>query len=471
MGVLSDKIAPWRGGAMTKEFENKEEILKTIVELIETKRNLELEKFLNNAHPADIAEIFKEIDNKEYQKYVLSFLDDEEIVEVLNKLDPESILEVLEGNSPKRISQLLEKMPFDDVADFLSELPQQQKDKFLSLFEVHDAEDVQELMDYAEDTAGGLMTTEYVALPEEITIERAIQALREIAPNAETVYYVYVINLKNQLVGVISLRELIIAKPHNLIKDIMRQNVISVNVNEDQELVAKKVSKYDILAIPVVDDTNHLLGIITVDDIIDVIHEEASEDIYRLAGTYLAEGEDNLDKYSIAVKSRLPWLLITMIGGLVSGQVLKNFSDQLSTVVALAFFIPLLTGMGGNVGTQSSTVTVRGIATGQVNPNTVIRTIFRESMVGISLGLVLGTIVATVAYIWQGSIVLGIVVGMAMLGNMFTAATMGTLVPIVFKKIGIDPAVASAPFISTSIDIVGLIIYSTLATLLLNYLM
>ncbi len=386
---------------------------------------------------------------------------------MLNEFDAEVVADLLQEVSPDRLSEIFEEMPFDDAADFLRELPEDDKEKFLDLFEDQDAEDVQELLDYREDTAGGIMTTEYVAVPLNITAARAIDVLRDIAPDAETVYYVYVINLKNQLVGVISLRELIIADPTSMVSDIMRKKVISVNVNEDQEDVARTVAKYDLLAVPVVDDEQHLIGIITVDDVIDVIHEEATEDLYRMAGTYSAEEDETVARFSTAFKSRLPWLLITLLGGLISGQVLNSF-EQLNTVVALAFFIPLLIGMGGNVGTQSSTVTVRGIATGDVSAGTAMQTIIRESMIGISIGAVMGAIVAIAAFVWQQNLLLGLVVGLTMLANIFTAATMGTLVPIFLKRVGVDPATASAPFITTIIDIVGLVIYATLATILLG---
>jgi magnesium transporter len=328
-------------------------------------------------------------------------------------------------------------------------------------------------MQYPEDTAGGLMTFEYVAIREDITAAKAIDVLRETAPDAETVYYVYVINIENQLVGVISLRELIIASPESLISDIMRRNVVSVPIDMDQEEVARIVSKYDFLAVPVVDHEKSLQGIITFDDVIDVIHEEASEDIYRMAGAPGEEEEEEegfLLRIKASLKARLPWLFVTMFGGLFSGKILSQFSGEISAVVALAFFIPLLTGMGGNVGTQSSTVTVRGIATGQIGNEDILRVILREALTGLAIGAILGVIVGGIASWWQNKPMLGMVVGLAMLGNMFTAATMGTLVPLFFRRIGIDPAVASAPFISTAIDITGLVIYSVLATLLIAYL-
>ncbi|KJS22683.1 MAG: magnesium transporter [Clostridiaceae bacterium BRH_c20a] len=450
--------------------EGTNQLLTVIKGFLATKDEKHLKQFLLDMHSVDIAEVISNITDKSDKQYLLAQLDSEQAALVLNELDAEVVADLLQDVSSERVSEILDEMSFDDAADFLGELSENDKEKFLDLFEDQDAEDVQELMDYREDTAGGIMTTEYVAIPDSITAAKAIEVLRETAPDAETVYYVYVINLKNQLVGVISLRELIIASPDSIIIDIMRKNVMSVNVNEDQEDVARLVAKYDFLAVPVVDDKQHLIGIITVDDVIDVIHEEATEDLYRMAGTYEAEEDETLARFSTAFKSRLPWLLITMMGGMLSGQVLKNFSEQLNTVVALAFFIPLLIGMGGNVGTQSSTVTVRGIATGQINTTTVLKTVLRESMVGISLGTVMGAIVALAAYFWQGSIQLGLVVGLTMFANMVTAATMGTVVPLLLKKVGVDPATASAPFITTTIDILGLIIYATLATLLLGIL-
>ncbi|HHT63396.1 MAG TPA: magnesium transporter, partial [Clostridia bacterium] len=219
------------------------------------------------------------------------------------------------------------------------------------------------------------------------------------------------------------------------------------------------------------DDDNCLLGIVTVDDVIDVIHEEATEDIFRLAGTAEIDLEDNSANRIInSLRSRLPWLLITLVGGLLAGRIIRGLEAELQAVVALAYFIPLLTGMGGNVGTQSSTITVRGLATGQIDAKELFIAVGREAMVGMAVGLICGLIVTLVALFWQKSLLLGLVVGGALLGNMITAATMGTFVPMVFKRLGIDPAVASAPFISTSIDITGLLIYTGLASVFIGRL-
>ncbi|MGI6630262.1 MAG: magnesium transporter [Bacillota bacterium] len=430
----------------------------------------EAEKLLREFQPADIAEFLKDLTPEEIG-HILNLLAGDVAGEVLNQLDPEIAGQVLRIMGEEKTSAILDEMYSDDVADLLAELPDQEKDKILNLMEKEDAVEVRELLEYKVDSAGGIMTTEYVAILKNITAGRAIEVLREIAPDAETVYYVYVVNEKNQLVGVISLRELIVADPETLIEDIMHHKVKSVNVNMDQEEVAAIVTKYDFLAIPVVDDDNCLLGIVTVDDVIDVIHEEATEDIFRLAGTAEIDLEDNSANRIInSLRSRLPWLLITLVGGLLAGRIIRGLEAELQAVVALAYFIPLLTGMGGNVGTQSSTITVRGLATGQIDAKELFIAVGREAMVGMAVGLICGLIVTLVALFWQKSLLLGLVVGGALLGNMITAATMGTFVPMVFKRLGIDPAVASAPFISTSIDITGLLIYTGLASVFIGRL-
>lgn len=451
----------------------REVFFQELIKFLNENNAQKVKELLNKIQVADIAEILEELETAE-QHILIRYLDSVTAAQVINELEPELGGELLGELNEEQATKILDEMSFDDAADLLSELSDQEQNHYLDLMESQDQQDVRELMNYPEDTAGGLMTTEYVAIRDDITTTRAIEALREIAPDAETVYYVYVINIKNQLVGVISLRELIIANPQLLIHNIMRPNVVSVPVDMDQEEVARIVSKYDFLAVPVVDHEDGLLGIITVDDVIDVIHEEATEDLYRLAGAP-GEEEEEEEQFLLRVKSslkaRLPWLFVTMLGGLVSGRVLSYFSGQIQSVVALTFFIPLLTGMGGNVGTQSSTVTVRGIATGQIKKGQLFSVIAKESLVGLSIGSILGLIVGLIASWWQSKPMLGVIVGLAMLGNMFTAATMGTLVPLIFRKIGVDPAVASAPFISTAIDITGLLIYSTLATLLIAYLL
>jgi len=423
-----------------------------------------------NKHPADIAEALPNLNDLDRARVFLR-LDGETAALVFRNLKTEVVNSLIEALGSERVAAILDEMPFDDAADFLGEVSQSVKEELLDLMEAEEAKEVKELLAYPDDSAGGIMTTEYVAILEDATAGRALEVLREVALDVETIYYIYVINCRNQLAGVISLRELIVASPESAIKDIMQENIISVNILTDQEEVAKAVTKYGLLAIPVTDNHGCLVGIVTVDDVIDVIHEEASEDIYRLAGTKeINYGLAFPHRITSSIRSRLPWLLITLLGGMLAGSVLHSLEDELNKMVALAFFIPLLTGMGGNVGTQSSTLTVRGIATGDIQGKEAWLAVLREGVSGIFIGTICGFIVGTVALVMYGNWILGLVVGMALLGNMTTAATMGTLVPLIFKKVGVDPAVASAPFISTSIDITGLLIYSGLASALIAYL-
>ena len=301
----------------------RKDILKELRTFIAENKVDQVRDKLERFQAADIAELLEELEQQERQ-WIISHLDNETAALAINELDPELGSELLKHLNEKRAVEILEEMSSDDAADLLSEMPDHDQNRYLRLLQTEDQQDVRELMTYPEDTAGGLMTTEYVAIREDITVDKAIEVLRETAPDAETVYYIYVINLQNQLVGVISLRELIIASPQSIIRDIARRNIVSVPVDMDQEEVARIVSKYNFLAVPVVDHDGSLLGIITVDDVIDVIHEEASEDIYRLAG---APGEDEEEeeveffpRIKASLKARLPWLIMAMLGGLVSGK-------------------------------------------------------------------------------------------------------------------------------------------------------
>jgi len=452
-------------------------MIKDLDRFIQRLRNLlvkqkyeKISEILSRYQPADIAEVLSDLEAQE-RGTIFKLLNKEDAALVLNMLDIPVITSLVETLGAKYIAEILNEMSSDDAADLLGNFPEDLRKMLLGLMQAEEADEVRELLEYDVKSAGGIMTTEYVAIRKDITAGRAIEVLRETAPDAETIYYVYVVDTKNRLVGVISLRELIVADPNTLIEDIMHKKVISVSVDMDQEEVAEVVSKYDFLAVPVVDKDNSLVGIITVDDIIDVIYEEATEDIFRLGGSTELAPDYAQARIARALKSRLPWLLITMLEGLLAGQVLRGLEQELRAVVALAFFIPLLTGMGGNVGTQSATIAVRGLATGQIDEDNIYSVIFKEMLTGVLLGLINGIIVASVAYVWQNNAVLGLIVGLAMLGNMTTAALMGTLVPIIFKRVGVDPAVASAPFITASIDITGLLIYSALASLLIGFLL
>ncbi len=446
------------------------EYLDKIEHLLEQKKDIELHNYLENMHAADIAEVLENLEVDE-QTQVFGLLSDEKATEVLEQINPEDFSSLIKALSYEKKVTLLDLMSQDDIVDKLIELPESRQKEIIAFLDYEDAEDVKELLVYEEDTAGGIMTKDFVSIKKDYSIYYAIETLRAIAPDAETIYYVYVTDDLDRLVGVISLRQLIISPPNRSVDSIMNENLITVNIKDDQEEVAKLVTKYGLLAVPVVDDQNTLLGIITVDDILDVIEEEATEDIFRFAGTNedeIYENDDTLlDRVKNSVKSRLPWLIITIFGGLMSASVLASFQNTISANATLAMFMPLLAGMGGNVGTQSSTITVRNIATHAIEGVGIFKTLIHEISVGLLVGVLCSLIVAGAALVMHAEYHIAIIVGISMWANMITAATIGTIVPLVFKKLGIDPAVASAPFITTTIDLTGLTIYFTLATIMM----
>ena len=428
----------------------------------------QLREYLEEQHPEDIAEYIEELDDRATQAALIKVMEPEDAAEVLFAIDDKELMVDILLELPRNMATAIaNEIPSDEAADMLEDMDESERSRILSLFEDEAVDDITDLLTYESDTAGGLMTTEFVVVPVFVNAEKAIEIIRMYAPDAETIYYVYVIDGLNHLVGILSLRELIIAGPETNVGDIMRQNVTSVNVRDDQEEVADIMSRYGLLALPVVDDEEHILGIITVDDIVDVIQDEASEDIYRMAGTTEAELEEGASVVT-AYTSRLPWLLITIFGGICSGTVLNYFELTLQQVAALIIFIPMMTGIAGNVGTQSCTVTVRGLATGNVTTKEALRTILREAFLGFVLGLTVGAIVCFVASFWQHSFQLGLTVGITLILNNIMAALLGTIVPLALERLHIDPAVASAPFITTTLDVLGLFNYSMIAIMIFH---
>jgi len=446
------------------------EYLSKVEELLEKNRELELHKYLEDMHAADIAEVLENLEDDQ-QMVVFGLLSDEQATEVLEEINSEHFSDILKDLSYEKKVTLLENMSQDDIVDKLSDLSESRQKEIIAFLDFEDAADVKELLIYEEGTAGRLMTKDYVSIRKNYSVYYAIETLRSTAPDAETIYYIYVTDEIDRLVGVISLRELIISAPNRSVDSIMNENIITVNVNEDQEQVARIVSKYDLLAVPVVDNNNVLLGIITIDDVLDIIEEEATEDIFKFAGTSedeIYESDTTLfNRVKNSIKSRLPWLIITIFGGILSSRVLASYQETITANASLALFMPLLTGIGGNVGTQSSTITVRNIATHVIEGTGILRTLIHEISVGLVVGLVCSLLVGVASIFLNGDYDIALIVGISMWVNMTAAATIGTIVPLVFKKIGVDPAVASAPFITTTIDVAALSIYFSLATYML----
>ncbi len=425
----------------------------------------------SGTHPGDLLDLIEDlgIEQKAALMQKLSETDAALIFQEMEDFEQAEILRLLDRGRAKAI---LMNLASDDAADLIGELSPEEAEEMLDMIkEEEEPVDFGELLKYPEESAGGIMTTELISLPEDIPVEEAIARLRDIAPVAETIYYVYVVDESGRLIGVISLRELIAASDGTLVKEVMRRNVISVNAQLDQEEVARVVSKYDLLAVPVVDDQERLLGIITVDDVIDVMEQEATEDIYRLAGAGEVVGMELTEApVSKVVRLRLPWLLISMFGGFISGSVIGGYESTLEAIVILAVFIPVIMDMGGNVGTQSLTIFVRGLATGQIDRSEAWPYFFREIRIGLTLGAISGAIISVAAFLWQGNPYLGLVVGFSMLATISVAALIGTLVPLVCSMVNIDPAITAGPFVTTIKDVTGLLIYFFIATSFLDYL-
>lgn len=441
-----------------------QKILKMIKE-----RDTNLAEFFQNLHPSDFADIVEDLTD-EQKSELFDLLSDEEAALVIGEMEEIDQVVLFQLLTKKRASGILKEMATDDAADLLAELPEDDAKELLTLID-EDAEEIRGLLRYPEDSAGGIMTTEYISFSENMAVEEAIRRLREIASEAETVYYVYVTDEETRLIGVLSLRELIASSDGTRLSEIMRKNVVSVPADMDQEEVARLVSKYDLLAVPVTDERERLLGIVTVDDILDVLEEEATEDIYRRVGAGELENVDLVTaSVPIILGRRLPWLIITLIGGLFVGSVIGAFEETLMQVTTLAIFIPVIMDMGGNVATQSSTVFVRGVATGEIDVSVRWGYFFREIRVGLTMGLITGVTVAIAAGLWQRDPYLGVVVGVAMSATVMLGAVIGTLIPLLFSQAGIDPAFASGPLVTTIKDATGLLIYFSIATRFMHYL-
>lgn len=426
------------------------------------------EEFLE-LHPYDQAEFFKELD-EEIRIKVYHYLSPEEMASLFENLEIEEdeYKEVLAEMSPDYAADMLSNMYADDAVDVLNELDKDQVASYLTIMDNEAAQEIKELLHYEEYTAGSIMTTEFIAISKNQTVRSAMVILKNEAPRAETIYYVYVVDEDKCLAGVISLRDLIVSDDDTMVYEIMNDRVVSVSVGEDQEEVARKIRDYNFLAVPVVDFQNHLLGIITVDDIVDVMDEEASDDYSKLAGI---SDVDTLDRNPLtAAKKRLPWLVILLFLGMMTASLIGRFEETLSKVAILATFIPLIAGMAGNTGTQALAVAVRGIATGEIEKESKLKMIFREAGTGLITGTTCGILVLGIVYFWQGDFFLGLLVGLSIFSTLVVATLAGSFIPLLMHRFKIDPAVASGPFITTINDIISILIYFGMATIFMNYL-
>ncbi len=427
-----------------------------------------LVKMLGRMHPADIAKVIEHLSSPKEKRTVFELVRGEtQRGEVLSELGAENIGHVLADIPPAEVAGLLKDLATDDVAYLLGVLPEERAKEILTLMKTEDSTEIADLLKYPKDTAGGIMTTEFFSLSEDATAQEAIRRLQH-ATDAEMVFYIYVTDKEDHLVGVLSLRQLLTVPPTTPLKHIMTRDVISVAVDMDQEEVARQVARYNLLAVPVVEKDQTLVGIITVDDVVDVIREEATEDMLKMAGA----AEDTLLTSSSveAARLRFPWLFTNLAGSLLSGIILWYFRFTIQEVVAIVSFIPVIAAMGGNVGLQSSTLIIRGLATGGIELADMWKVFFREVRIGVLLGLACGLLLTGAGWLWHGQWFLGMVVGASLMIAFLVSTSMATIMPILLKRLGVDPAVAAGPFVTTANDITGITIYLALSTAFLDYL-
>lgn len=447
-----------------------EEIGKNLLEKVEPllreRRFDAIKQILSASNAQDIAELITHQPPKE-QVLLFRLLGKELAVDVFEHLSSPDQQHLLQGFHDSKVKDILEEMSPDDLARLLDEVPAVVAKRLVQLLPPQERKIASTLLGYPENTAGRIMTPEYVALRREMTVAEALDKIRQVGLEKETVYYCYVVDEKRYLVGIVSLKTLVI-KPHTaIIGDIMDSDVISVKTKDDQEKVARDLQKYDLLAVPVVDEEGRLVGIITVDDVMDVMEEEVTEDIYRMGGVEVPETGYFKARVFSVVGMRVVWLLILLITNTLTGNIIIGQSDTLKSVVSLAAFIPLLIGSGGNIGAQSSTVMVRGLALREISTSNYWGLLSREVAIGGLLGVMLGTIVTVWAHWLQGDWLVSLTVGLSLVVISTLASFAGGILPFVFSRLKLDPAIISAPFITTMVDVLGVFTYFQLARFIL----
>lgn len=451
---------------MVKNMTEDQIILNIITFLKDGKRKA-FQDIIEELQPYDTGVIYQQLPEKHKVRF-LTYLTIEQLTALIQELNQELQLEVLQKIGVEKSAKVMDRMDNDDLATLFDEMDPEVKSRFLAKMNKEESTAVQDLMKYEAETAGRLMTNRYVWIPQEYTVREVVDKLKSFAELAETINYLYVIDEEKRLVGVVSYRDLILADAHERIQEIMFSRVISVHVDTDQEEVANIIERYDFLAVPVVDDEKTLIGIITVDDVIDVVIQEANEDIEKLS----ASGKDiDFDTPALVASARrLPWLILLLFIGLISGSIISGFEDTLGTVVALAFFMPMIAGMTGNTGTQSLAVIVRGLISRDLDKKLVTKVVLRELGVGITIGITCAILIAIIAFVWRGDLILGMVVGVSLFFTLIIGTLAGTIIPLILYKLNIDPAIASGPLITTVNDILSLLIYFGIATAFLSYL-
>ena len=442
---------------------NKEELRKFLLHAPQDR----IMKYIEGIHPVDILDILRE--DEEDRKDILNRLSEKCIASIIDEAEDEEKYEILTEFSENKQKNIIEEMSSDELTDLLGILSQEQANKILSKMTAEDARRTRQLLSYEPDTAAGIMATEFVSVKGEMTVEDTLKYLQGTTEDVENIYDLYVIDELDRLKGVVSLKEVVTSSFETKISDIIHVKVEGIPYDLDQEEVGHRFEKYGYLTMPVVDNYNRLLGIVTVDDVMQILRDESTEDIHRLGG--VDEGERISGTLSESIKSRLPWLIVNLFTAILASAVVGMFEGTISRIVALATFMPIVTGMGGNAGTQTLTIIVRGLALGELDFDNMKRVFFKEIGIGLVTGVVIGAIIAVLGYLWEGKLFFGLIIGVAMILNMIVATISGFVVPVVLKKLKIDPALASSIFVTTFTDVLGFLFFLGLATIFVEKLL
>jgi len=433
--------------------------------LLDEGREAELAEMLSQMHPADIAEIFNPLDMEDTIK-VIALMDIERASDVLVEMTGASRDQVAAEMPVEKLSELVAEMDSDDAADIVAELSNEEANKVLAAIESKDAEGVRRLMMYDEETAGGLMQVELVSAGEDDTVSQVVARIRQVDDSAD-VYYIFVVDQSNVLRGQVTMRQLLLAEPSQAMSSLMAPPDLVVRVDEDQEQVAQNFQKYDIQAAPVIDDHGHLLGRITFDDIMDVVHEEIDQDFYRMAGS---SEEEVYSSGPLKIATlRIPWLLFNLAGGFLTSAILRYFEVSFTDILVLVPFVPMIMGLSGAVGSQSATITVRGLAMGRIAEGKVWRNILREVRISTIIAATLGAIIALGSGLINSALRLGLAVGASIVTAIVVSTILGAIIPLFFKALKIDPALASGPVVTSTNDVVSLLIYMWMGTMVLSW--
>ena len=441
--------------------------IEEIKELIENKQFTQLKKELKEMKSADISEILDELD-KEQAVILFRLLSKEKAGMAFSYMETDMREKLIKDLTDTELKNILDELFMDDTVDLIEEMPSNVVTRILRNVDKNDRKIINELLKYPEDSAGSIMTTEFIDLKENMTIEQALDRIRQIGTDSETIYTCYVLEKNRKLQGIISIKELLLAKEDTLISDNMETNIISVNTLEDQEKVAKKFDKYDLYALPVVDNENRLVGIVTVDDAINVLQDEAEEDFEKMAA--MAPTEESYFETSVFkhAKNRIVWLLILMLSSAITGTIITNYENAFAAVPLLVAFLPMLMDTGGNCGSQSSTLIIRGLATDELEVKDVFKILWKEIRIAVIVGISLATINGLRIFAQYKNLQLACTVGLSITTTVILSKSIGCLLPLLAKKLKLDPAIMAAPLITTIVDILSVLVYFNIATVIMG---